>query len=92
MEPKLPIAAITDEFSPDLAVALEPMAEIGMTGAELRVVGGKNIMDLTPDELARTRDLIAAKGMKVISIASPLLKCVLPDAPSVDTRFLAGHL
>lgn len=87
MQPKLPIAAITDEFSPDLAAALEPMAQIGMTGAELRVVGGKNIMDLSPDELARARDLLAAKDMKVISLASPLLKCVLPNAPPVDTRF-----
>ncbi|HBY63801.1 MAG TPA: sugar phosphate isomerase/epimerase [Solibacterales bacterium] len=87
MTPKLPIAAITDEFSPDLAQALEPMAEIGMTGAELRVVFGKNIMDLDDDELRRARDLVAAKNMQVISIASPLLKCVLPDAPDVDTRF-----
>lgn len=87
MEPKLPIAAITDEFSPDLAAALEPMAEIGMTGAELRVVWGKNIMDLGEDDLCRARDLIAAKGMRVVSIASPLLKCVLPGAPPVDTRF-----
>jgi hypothetical protein len=51
LNPKLRIAAITDEFSPDLAVALEPMAAIGMTGAELRVVSGKNIMDLTAAEL-----------------------------------------
>ncbi len=87
MEPKIPIAAITDEFSPDLATALEPMAEIGMTGAELRVVGGKNIMDLSEEELCRAKDLIAAKNMDVISIASPLLKCVLPNAPDVDTRF-----
>ena len=87
MNPKLRIAAITDEFSPDLAVALEPMAAIGMTGAELRVVFGKNIMDLTPDELNRAQDLLAAKGMEVISIASPLLKCVLPGAPEVDSRF-----
>ncbi|MBX5493743.1 MAG: sugar phosphate isomerase/epimerase [Bryobacteraceae bacterium] len=87
MEPKLPIAAITDEFSPDLAVALEPMAEIGMSGAELRVVFGKNIMDLTKEELCRAKDLLDAKGMKVVSIASPLLKCVLPNGPEVDTRF-----
>ena len=38
MEPKIPIAAVTDEFSPDLETALEPMAEIGMKAAELRVV------------------------------------------------------
>ncbi|MDZ4799148.1 MAG: sugar phosphate isomerase/epimerase family protein [Bryobacteraceae bacterium] len=87
MNPKLRIAAITDEFSPDLEKALEPMAAIGMTGAELRVVWGKNIMDLTDDELKRARDLIQSKGMEVMSIASPILKCVLPGAPEVDTRF-----
>lgn len=87
MTPKLRIAAITDEFSPDLRTALDAMAAIGMTGAELRVVGGKNIMDLTDEELKHARDLLDAKGMEVISIASPLLKCVLPDAPEVDTRF-----
>ena len=87
MTPKLRIAAITDEFSPDLEKALEPMAAIGMTGAELRVVWGKNIMDLTDDELKRARDLVQSKGMEVISIASPILKCVLPGAPEVDTRF-----
>ena len=38
MTPKFRIAAITDEFSPDLSVALNAMKPIGMTGAELRVV------------------------------------------------------
>lgn len=87
MNPKLRIAAITDEFSPDLGVALGPMAAIGMTGAELRVVFGKNIVDLSDEELDRAKALCDAKGMEVISIASPLLKCVLPGAPEVDTRF-----
>jgi sugar phosphate isomerase/epimerase len=87
MTPKIPIAAITDEFSPDLATALAPMTEIGMTGAELRVVFGKNIMDLSDDELNRTKDLVSSKGLQVMSIASPLLKCVLPNAPEVDSRF-----
>src|SRR5882762_7658621 len=87
MNPKLRIAAITDEFSPDLAVALEPMAAIGMTGAELRVVFGKNIMNLTPDELNLAKELMHEKKMDVIAIASPLLKCVLPGGGDVDTRF-----
>jgi len=85
--PKLRIAAITDEFSPDLAAALEPMAAIGMTGAELRVVFGKNIMDLSPAELDHAIELCRAKGIEILSIASPILKCVLPDAPDVDSRF-----
>jgi L-ribulose-5-phosphate 3-epimerase len=87
MTPKLRIAAITDEFSPNLEEALKPMKEIGMTGAELRVVWGKNIMDLTAEELDRAIQLITDAGMEVISIASPLLKCVLPNAPEVDRRF-----
>lgn len=87
MNPKLRIAAITDEFSPDLQVALDAMKPIGMTGAELRVVYGKNIMDLSEDDLKRAKDALAAGGFEVISMASPLLKCVLPDAPEVDTRF-----
>lgn len=88
MTPKLRIAAITDEFSPEhFETALDAMNAIGMTGAELRVIGGRNVMDLSEDELKRAKDLIDAKGMEVMSIASPVLKCVLPDAPEVDTRF-----
>lgn len=87
MQPRLPIAAITDEFSPDLETALNVMQEIGMAAAELRVLWGKNIMDLTGAELDRADALIKACGFKVISIASPLLKCVLPGAPEVDSRF-----
>ena len=87
MTPKLRIAAITDEFSPDLNIALDAMEAIGMTGAELRVLWGKNIMNLTPEELAKARDLVQSKKMEVMSIASPVLKCVLPNAPAVDTRF-----
>jgi sugar phosphate isomerase/epimerase len=87
MTPKFRIAAITDEFSPDLEVALDAMEKIGMTGAELRVLWGKNIMDLTQDELSRARDILRARNMEVMSIASPVLKCVLPNAPDVDTRF-----
>jgi L-ribulose-5-phosphate 3-epimerase len=87
MTPKLRIAAITDEFSPDLVPALDAMRKIGMTGAELRVISGRNIMDSSDEELERTRDEIKSRNMEVISIASPILKCVLPGAPEVDTRF-----
>lgn len=86
-EPKLPIAAITDEFSPDLSVALPLMREIGMTAAELRVISGKNILDLTDDEVRRVKDQLGEAGIQTISIASPLLKCVLPGGGDVDQRF-----
>jgi len=81
------IGAITDEFSSDITVAAEAMRELGMKGAELRVVGGKNIMDLTNAEIASAMDVLRANGLQVVSIASPLLKCTLPGAPDVDARF-----
>src|SRR5260370_31364520 len=87
MNPKIPIAAITDEFSPDLETAVGVMQEIGMTAAEVRVLSGKNIMDLADEELDRAKEITAALGFNVISIASPLLKCVLPNSPAVDDRF-----
>jgi L-ribulose-5-phosphate 3-epimerase len=83
----IPIAAITDEFSQDLETAARSIAQVGMTGAELRMVFGKNIIDLTDAELGRACDIAAAHGLEIISIASPLLKCVLPDSPAVDARF-----
>jgi sugar phosphate isomerase/epimerase len=87
MKTKLRTAAITDEFCPDLEKSAQTMADIGMTGAEFRVVFGKNILDLTDDEVGQASRIVTARGLEVISLSSPLLKCVLPDAPSLDTRF-----
>ncbi len=58
-----------------------------MTGAELRVVSGKNILDLGKDELERTKEALDNAELPVIAIASPLLKCVLPKGPELDSRF-----
>ena len=81
------IAAITDEFSPDsLEAALTGMTEVGMTGAELRVVGRRNMIDLSDEEVAAVRGQVESKGLEIVSLASPLLKCVLPDSPPLDSR------
>lgn len=87
LKPKIPIAAITDEFSPKLSEALPVMIEIGMSAAELRVIDGKNILDLEGEELKRTKEALDGAGLPVVSIASPLLKCVLPNGPELDSRF-----
>src|SRR5260370_29761925 len=59
----------------------------GMTGAELRMVLGKNSVDLRDEELDRPIAMVRGAGLEILSIASPLLKCVLPDSPDVDARF-----
>ncbi len=87
MPARFRIAAITDEFSPELIVALPAMQSVGMTGAELRMISGRNIIDLSDQELDRVIAAVRDAGMEIISIASPLLKCELPDAPEIDARF-----
>ena len=85
--PPLAIGAITDEFSPDLERALPAMAALGMTAAELRVIDGTNVVDLGDPDIDRIASRIAEHGMRIVSIASPVLKCALPDAPPLDERF-----
>ena len=83
-DPVFAIGAVTDEFSPDnLDRALDAMADLGMTFAELRVVNGKNIIDHTDAEVDDVRSHVEARGMRVLSIASPVLKCTLPDSPPI---------
>lgn len=87
MPDRFRIAAITDEFTPDFEEAIVSMGSVGMTGAELRMLWGKNIIDLSDEELEQAIAIARRHGMEILSIASPLLKCVLPDAPPVDERF-----
>jgi sugar phosphate isomerase/epimerase len=87
MSDRFRIAAITDEFTPDFEDAIVSMTSVGMTGAELRMLWGKNIIDLSDEELERVIAIARRRGVEILSIASPLLKCVLPDAPPVDERF-----
>lgn len=81
------IGAITDEFSPDIQVASASMASLGMQASELRMVFGKNIIDLSDEEIDRAVAIVRSHGLPVVSIASPLLKCTLPNAPDTDSRF-----
>ncbi len=87
MKTGIGLAAITDEFSQDLDVALDAMASLGFTGVELRTIGGQNIADIDDAGIETIVDNVTRRGMTILSIASPLLKCVLPDAPDLDMRF-----
>src|ERR1022692_45665 len=87
MPAHFPVAAITDEFSPDIEIAVGSMSGLGMTGAELSMVFGKNIVGLSDEELARAIAIVRGAGLEIASIAWPLMKCVLPGSPDVDARF-----
>ena len=81
------LAAITDEFAADLETALTAMQQLGFAEAELRLIGGKNIVELTDAEITAAREAVERRGMRIVSIASPLLKYVLAGGPEIDPRF-----
>ena len=83
----LRLAAITDEFSAHIDAALDAMQSVGMTGVELRTIGGRNIIEFTDEEIDSVVAAARARRMEIVSLASPLLKCVLEGGPRVDARF-----
>lgn len=72
------LAVITDEIDADLERALDVMLEYGVKAAELRGLWDKNIADAPLDYWQRAKDLLDARGMHVVGIASPFYKCDLP--------------
>jgi len=73
------IGAVTDVFSPDVAVAAPAMRELGMRGAELRTINGRNVLEADREEVERAIQLLHKNNFEVVAIASPLLKCTLED-------------
>ncbi len=72
---RLILGAITDEFSPDLTIAAAAMTELGLTSAELRLVGSKNVVELSAREAREAKRLLSDHGIQVAALATPLLKC-----------------
>jgi L-ribulose-5-phosphate 3-epimerase len=76
------IGAVTDVFSPDVAVAANAMHELGMRSAELRTINGRGVLEAGKEELKRALDALQECHLGVVAIASPLLKCTLQDWPA----------
>jgi len=72
------LAVITDEIDANLDHALAVMAEYGVRGAELRQIWDRNIAEAPQDYWQRAKDLLDARDMTVVGIASPFYKCALP--------------
>jgi sugar phosphate isomerase/epimerase len=74
------ISAFGDEVADDLAEQLNVLTREDIGYLELRAAWGKNVLDLTDDELARARVLLDARGIGVSAIGSPIGKSSL-DLP-----------
>jgi sugar phosphate isomerase/epimerase len=73
------LTAFADEISPELDEQLETLAEESISYMELRSVWNTNVLDLTDEELDRTRARIAERGIRISSIGSPIGKVPVAD-------------
>src|SRR5579863_799365 len=73
------IGSVTDVFSPDVGVAAAEMRRLGLAGAELRTIGGQNILEVDRVELERALSSLRENQLEIVAIATALLKCSLDD-------------
>ncbi|WP_246320115.1 sugar phosphate isomerase/epimerase family protein [Paenibacillus qinlingensis] len=87
------ITCFADEISHDLEEQLDVLAQEGLAHLELRNVWGKNVLDLTEDELLSIRTILDQRGFTVSSIASPIGKYPVVDdfAPQIAAMQRAIH-
>lgn len=97
MRRKFRLTAFADEISPELSVQVETLHRLEVGGLDLRGVGGKNVLDLTVDELLEVKTACESRGLWVECVGSPVNKVVYsPDSAKQETHkleksILAAH-
>lgn len=72
------IAFVNDELKAPLAETIAFAQENGVSALEMRSIEGRNFLALSPDEQKDAARQIADAGIKVVGLASPLLKWAAP--------------
>lgn len=72
------IAFVNDELRTPLAETIAFAQENGVSALEMRSIEGRNFLALSPDEQKDAARQIADAGIKVVGLASPLLKWAAP--------------
>ncbi|WP_219837094.1 sugar phosphate isomerase/epimerase [Paenibacillus sp. R14(2021)] len=85
--PKVKLTCFADEISHDLEEQLDVLGQEGISYIELRGVWGKNVLDLSGEELTRIRKAADERGFGISSIASPIGKYGIADhfAPQLES-------
>jgi sugar phosphate isomerase/epimerase len=73
------LTGFADEISPDVDEQLQTLDREEIRWLELRGAWGKNVLDLSVDELDRFKDAIDAAGIGVSAIGSPIGKIPITD-------------
>ena len=82
----LVLSGFADEIAPEFDKQLEAVTQWGLTHIELRAADGVNVSDFTPEKLKEVKEKLAAAGVGVSSIGSPIGKIGIGDdfAPHLE--------
>jgi sugar phosphate isomerase/epimerase len=73
------LSAFADEISPELDVQLATLKQMSVGGLDLRSVRGKNVLDLSDEEVLEVRRRCEAEGVLPQAVGSPVNKVELTD-------------
>lgn len=73
------LSAFGDEIAAELSEQVDALLAEGIRQVEFRAAWGKNVLDLSDAEIARARALLAARGVRVSAVGSPIGKVKITD-------------
>lgn len=73
------ISGFSDEIDENIRVQFESIKELGIDYFEVRGVNGKNIADISNEELQELKNEMQKYGVKASSIGSPIGKVLITD-------------
>lgn len=86
----MPLTAFGDEISPDLDEQLAELRVHGIVGLDLRTAFGKNVSQLTDDDVDCVAETCERHGVPVHALGSPVNKVrFTPDTPQEELDKLA---
>ena len=86
------LSAFGDEAAEDLAAQLDVLERCGIRHLELRAAWGRNVVDLSKQDVRRARALLDERGFAVSAAASPVGKSSLEQSPGFELERLARAL
>ncbi len=97
------LSGFGDEIDPDPAVQAAVLLALGASHIEVRSAWGTNVSELEPEQVARLKEILDEKGLKVSAVASPIgkvdaslpvdhelqrLRQVISVAKGLDTKYI----
>lgn len=73
------LSGFSDEISSDISVQFEVLNKLGIKYFEPRGIDGKNISELSEDEVLNLKEKMEMAGIKVSSVGSPVGKIKITD-------------